>query len=223
MSLQLNGKQSNKWQQCFSISSFYLSSLHFLIASIIQCQGILESRWTIGIYSQWRAMEQWVYFFPLYHYPILCWPKKKYLRSAELYLTSLWLSSQKVFFFGGGRYVDKIDFPAWTQQPHIQPWKQKKKLNRIFIGKETQLHGTKSTILYATSFLSFFFFFAVVGKVINQIIFSIMKEVCTKLKLKRKGFYLEFTHEIILRSKLGCEMLANVCCLFFFSGKTFEN
>ena len=33
----------------------------------------------------------------------------------------------------------------------------KKKLNRIFIGKETQLHGTKSTILYATSFLSFFF------------------------------------------------------------------
>ena len=97
----------------------------------------------------------------------------------------------------------------------------KKKLNRIFIGKETQLHGTKSTILYATSFLSFFFFFAVVGKVINQIIFSIMKEVCTKLKLKRKGFYLEFTHEIILRSKLGCEMLANVCC--FFSGNTFEN
>ena len=93
--------------------------------------------------------------------------------------------------------------------------KAKKKLNRIFIGEELSYMILKVLYFMPLLFLVFFFF-AVVGKVINQIIFSIMKEVCTKLKLKRKGFYLEFTHEIILRSKLGCEMLANVCCLFFF-------
>ena len=95
----------------------------------------------------------------------------------------------------------------------------KKKLNRFFIGEELSYMVLK--VLYFMPLL-FLVFFLAVGKVINQIIFSIIKDVCTKLKLKRKEFYFEYTHKMIFVSKneffskLGCEMLANV---YFFLAK----
>ena len=49
----------------------------------------------------------------------------------------------------------------------------KKKLNRIFIGEELSYMVLK--VLYFMLLLFLVFFLAVVGKVINQIIFSIMK------------------------------------------------
>ena len=79
-----------------------------------------------------------------------------------------------------------------TAASHTTLKAKKKKLNRIFIGEELSYMVLK--VLYFMPLLFLGFFFVVVGKVINQIVFSIMKEVCTKLELKRKGFNLEFTH-----------------------------